>query len=133
YGGFDRHFARGGTRGMTQDEIARHVSSLGKWFQNMNLGCVWTAPNHALGNYPAEKWKRFEHSIPSDLTGKTVLDIGCNAGFYSLEMKRRGASRVLGIDFDPMYLEQARLAARLSGQDIEFQRSEEHTSELQSL
>jgi tRNA (mo5U34)-methyltransferase len=105
---------------MTRDEIAQHVSSLGEWFQNMNLGGVWTAPNHALGNYPAEKWKRFEHAIPSDLTGKTVLDIGCNAGFYSLEMKRRGASRVLGIDFDSMYLEQARLAARLSGQDIEF-------------
>ena len=30
------------------------------------------------------------------LRGNTVLDIGCNAGFYSIEMKRRGADRVLG-------------------------------------
>jgi tRNA (mo5U34)-methyltransferase len=106
---------------MTREEIARQISSLGDWFQNMELGGVWTAPNHALGNYPAEKWKSFQHAIPGDLTGKTVLDIGCNAGFYSLEMKRRGASRVLGIDFDNAYLEQARFAAGLSGLEIEFQ------------
>jgi len=34
------------------------------------------------------------------LRGKTVLDIGCNAGFYIIEMKRRGADRALGFDFD---------------------------------
>jgi tRNA (mo5U34)-methyltransferase len=106
---------------MNRDDIAQRISSLGEWFQNMNLGGVWTAPNHALGNYPAEKWKSFQHAIPAELTGRTVLDIGCNAGFYSLEMKRRGASRVLGIDFDSTYLDQARFAAKLSGFEIEFQ------------
>jgi tRNA (mo5U34)-methyltransferase len=35
-------------------------------------------------------------------------------------MKRRGASRVLGIDFDEDYLAQARFAAEVSGQEIEF-------------
>src|SRR5205085_10432039 len=62
-----------------------------------------------------------DHHLPKDLSGKTVLDIGCNAGFYSIEMKRRGASRVLGIDSDHRYLEQARLAADvLDFEDIEF-------------
>src|SRR5581483_507946 len=41
-------------------------------------------------------------------------------GFYSMEMKRRGADRVLGIDFDPVYLAQARFAAEVKGLDIEF-------------
>jgi tRNA (mo5U34)-methyltransferase len=50
-----------------------------------------------------------------------VLDIGCNGGFYSIEMKRRGADRVLGIDVDQRYLQQARLAAELSGVQIELQ------------
>jgi SAM-dependent methyltransferase len=36
--------------------------------------------------------------MPAALKGKTVLDIGCNAGFYAMEMKRRGADRVLGLD-----------------------------------
>jgi tRNA (mo5U34)-methyltransferase len=50
-----------------------------------------------------------------------VLDIGCNAGFYSIEMKRRGAKRVLGIDSDERYLAQARLASTALGEDgIEF-------------
>jgi tRNA (mo5U34)-methyltransferase len=49
-----------------------------------------------------------------------VLDIGCNAGFYSQEMKRRGASHVLGVDSDARYLAQARFAAEVAGLDIEF-------------
>lgn len=32
-----------------------------------------------------------------------MLDIGCNAGFYAMEMKRRGAERVLGTDTDEEY------------------------------
>jgi tRNA (mo5U34)-methyltransferase len=84
----------------------------------MDLAGVQTAPDHFLGDYPACKWRRFQGSIPADLTGKTVLDIGCNGGFYSIEMKRRGASRVVSIDSDPRYLEQARFAAEIAGVDI---------------
>ena len=51
-----------------------------------------------------------------------MLDIGCNAGFYSFEMKRRGAARVLGIDFDDYYLNQARFAAQVLALDVEFRR-----------
>src|SRR5215467_4898376 len=58
--------------------------------------------------------------IPADLSGKSVLDIGCNAGFYCLEFKKRGASRVLGLDVDERYLRQARFAAQVLGLDIEF-------------
>ena len=103
-----------------REEIARRIRELGEWFQNMELGGVPTAPLHFLGDYPAVKWRRFAHTIPQDLAGKTVLDIGCNAGFYSLEMKRRGAERVLGIDFDPVYLSQARFAAEVKGLNVEF-------------
>jgi tRNA (mo5U34)-methyltransferase len=68
-------------------------------------------------------WKRVAHSLPADLTGKSVLDIGCNAGFFSMEMKRRGADRVLGVDSDERYLAQARMATEVLGFDeIEFAR-----------
>ena len=102
------------------DAVRREAAALGDWFQNINLHGVWTAPNHFLGDYPGVKYARFADAIPRDLTGKTVLDIGCNAGFYSLEMKRRGAARVLGVDFDERYLAQARFAAKTLGLDIEF-------------
>jgi tRNA (mo5U34)-methyltransferase len=105
---------------MTEIEIKENVRKLGKWFHNINLRGVQTAPDHFLGDYPNLKYKRFTHAIPEDLAGKTVLDIGCNAGFYSIEMKRRGATHVLGIDSDPSYLAQARYAAEVLGVDIEF-------------
>ena len=108
---------------MSPDEIRRKAEALGPWFHNMEISeGVWTAPNHFLGNYPAIKWNNFSDAIPGDLTGKSVLDIGCNGGFYSIEMKKRGAERVIGIDFDDTYLAQARFAAEVTGHDIEFRK-----------
>jgi tRNA (mo5U34)-methyltransferase len=105
---------------MTQAEIRHRIAELGEWFQNLDLQGVPTAPNHFLGDYPNFKWRSFAHAIPADLTGMTVLDVGCNAGFYSLEMKRRGAARVVGIDSDASYLAQARFAAEVRAAQIEF-------------
>jgi len=102
------------------EDLRRRAAALGNWFHNIDLGGVNTAPDHFLGDYPTVKWRRFAHALPQDLTGRTVLDIGCNGGFYAIEMKRRGAARVLGIDSDPDYLAQARFAAEATGQDIEF-------------
>ncbi len=106
----------------TKDDIRKQVESLGPWFHNVNLGGVQTAPDHFLGDYPALKWRTFAHAVPQDLTGRTVLDVGCNAGFYSIEMKRRGAERVVGIDSDERYLAQARFAADVCGVDIELRK-----------
>lgn len=101
--------------------LPERVAALAPWFHNIDLGGVQTAPDHFLGNYPADKFARFSHALPADLEGRSVLDIGCNAGFYSVEMKRRGAGRVVGIDSDERYLAQARLAtAALGFDDVEF-------------
>lgn len=106
----------------TQERIRARAAELGPWFHNLELNGVSTAPDHFLGDYPKVKWQRFAHALPADLIGKSVLDIGCNAGFYCMEMKRRGAKRVLGVDFDEDYLAQARFAAEVEGLDIEFRR-----------
>src|SRR5690606_25415031 len=105
----------------TRQQIERQVARLGPWFHNLDLAGVVTAPEHFLGDYPRVKWRRFEHCRPADLRGKTVLDVGCNAGFYCLEMKRRGAAHVVGIDSDPRYLEQARFAAQVVGLAVDFE------------
>ncbi len=113
------------TRPLDPDQIRRRVEELGPWFHDLDLAGVRTAPDHFLFDYPAGKFRRFAHVLPDDLTGKSVLDIGCNAGFYSFEMKRRGAGRVLGIDHDERYLAQARFAAEVLGfDDVEFQAGE---------
>lgn len=107
----------------SSDAIRSEIEALGPWFHNLHLpGGVQTAPGHQYGDFPRFKWEQLAHAIPKDLSGWSVLDIGCNAGFYSMEMKRRGAERVVAIDSDEHYLRQARFAANVAGLDIEFRR-----------
>ena len=111
-------FVPTGSAGHLTEEIAR----LGPWFHNMAVGGCMTAPDHALGDFPSVKWHHLQQVVPADLQGKSVLDIGCNAGFYSQRFAERGASRVLGIDANSRYLEQAQFAANVNGCDIEFRK-----------
>jgi len=84
---------------------------LAPWFHNLHLpGGRQTAPHHPLGDFPRFKWDEIAPHLPGDLDGARALDIGCNAGFYSIELARRGAS-VLGVDVDDHFLAQARWAA----------------------
>ena len=98
------------------------VKELEPWFHNLHLpDGTQTAPDHFLGDFPSFKWENIKKAIPEDLSGWKVLDIGCNAGFYSIELAKRGAE-VVGIDLDEHYLKQARWSAKQFGLDdkIEF-------------
>lgn len=87
--------------------IEKKIVEIGPWFHNMHLpDGTQTAPDHPLGDFPDFKWKQISSLIPENLQGWSVLDIGCNAGFYSLELAKRGA-QVTGIDIDDHYLRQA--------------------------
>lgn len=98
------------------NDLRREAESLGPWFHNLHLpGGVETLPNHPYyGDFPRRKWVKIAPHIPEDLTGCTALDIGCNAGFYSFELARRGA-RVTAIDVNGHYLRQAAWAAEALG------------------
>ena len=94
-----------------RDDVERAIAELAPWFHNLHLPSGHqTAPDHPLGDFPAFKWAELAPALPDDLRGWRALDIGCNAGFYSFELARRGA-QVVGIDHDEHYLEQARWAA----------------------
>ena len=113
--------------GDARERRAREIAALGPWFHNLHLpDGTQTLPVHFLGgDFPTFKWRQIEPHLPARLDGWRVLDVGCNAGFYSFELARRGAS-VLGVDVEPHYLRQARWAAReygLEGQ-VEFRRME---------
>lgn len=93
------------------NKLEKKIAELGPWFHNLHLpDKTQTAPEHPLGDYPSFKWEQISSFIPENLSGKQVLDIGCNAGFYSFEFAKRGA-KVTGLDTDQHYLNQANWAA----------------------
>lgn len=95
--------------------LEREVARLGPWFHNLHLpDGTRTAPRHPLGDFPSFKWREIAPHLPDDLSNWNALDIGCNAGFYSFELARRGAE-VTAVDLDLHYLEQARWAAQKMG------------------
>ena len=113
----------GDTRDQHQASIRDEVEHLRPWFHNLHLpDGTQTAPDHFLGDFPAYKWQELDAALPADLRGWSALDVGCNAGFYSFELARRGA-QVRGIDSSAHYLAQARWAASRFGLEncVEFE------------
>ncbi len=71
-----------------QDEI----NSI-NWYHRIDLGdCYTPGANYLLQNKPEDIF------IPNDLSGKSVLDVGCWDGYYSFECEKRNAERVVASD-----------------------------------
>lgn len=82
------------------ETLQKVIDRLGPWFHDFELTPgLSTNPNNR--DSQKNKWKFLEPFIPKDLGDKTVLDIGCNSGFFSFEMKQRNATRVVGTDIMP--------------------------------
>jgi tRNA (mo5U34)-methyltransferase len=98
---------------MSTAPLTREIEKLGPWFHNLHLpDGTQTAPEHFLGDFPHYKWQEIAYHLPERLDGWKALDIGCNAGYYSFELAKRGAE-VTAIDIDDRYLKQARWAANV--------------------
>ncbi|HZI19893.1 MAG TPA: DUF1698 domain-containing protein [Pyrinomonadaceae bacterium] len=111
---------------MTRDEIIAGLERLRPWFHRIDLGGgLFTKTESVMGepvDHPAGPWETIGRCIPADLAGKSVLDVGCNAGFYAFEAKRRGAARVVGVDGQRQHVRQALLVRKALGLDVEFRR-----------
>lgn len=103
-----RHRVESGSE-EAREQLVEMMEKLGPWYHNLNFSGIDTNPDDP--DYPARRWRVLEPFVPKDLRGKTVLDIGCNAGYLSLEMKKRGAERVISIDFMAHLVGQVRFAS----------------------
>ncbi|MBV8199630.1 MAG: DUF1698 domain-containing protein [Acidobacteria bacterium] len=112
-------------RGMTGEQLAEEVERLRPWFHAIELPHGVATKRESAGtepaDHPAGTWEVVRRQLPS-LAGKSVLDVGCGAGFYSVEAKRLGAARVLGVDARQHEIRQALLVRRALGLDIELRR-----------
>ena len=74
----------------------------------------WRLVNTTLRKAVFERYAiTFERA--GDVTGKDVLDVGCGSGVYSVDFARRGARRVVGVDFSENMLARARREAEQHG------------------
>jgi tRNA (mo5U34)-methyltransferase len=111
---------------MMREQIQGELKRLAPWFHRIDLGDgLYTKTESVMGepvDHPLGPWQTIQTLIPRDLSGKTVLDVGCNAGFYAFETKRRGASRVLGVDGQRQHVRQGLFVRKVLGLDVEFRR-----------
>jgi tRNA (mo5U34)-methyltransferase len=100
--------------------LQERVASFPRWHYEIDLDGVRTPifePSHA--NRHAQRRRYFFDPLVQlcggSLAGKRVLDLGCNAGFWSLAAAEAGADFVLGIDGRQMHVDQANLVFEAKG------------------
>jgi len=114
--GFERRY--------DSEEILRKIEELGKetpWFHCVDLGRGINTMEERVPHLQ-NLWDRISKYIPNDLSGKSVLDIGCNAGFFSVQCKKKRADYVLGLDLSDGFLKQAEFVRDMLNLDIEYKK-----------
>jgi len=104
------------------------LDALGWWYQNFQLpNGLWTGDGAEPAYNPEPRWRLIEPYVPADISGCTVLDLGGNAGYFSIQMKLRGAARCVLVDPFPEFLRQAEFAARQFDVSMDFVCEDAHT------
>jgi tRNA (mo5U34)-methyltransferase len=105
---------------LSEEELLARIAAVPVWFHNIELAPGIVTPGR---DNSATKLQRL--NIPEDLSGKRVLDIGANDGFFSFLCERRGAT-VIAIDHNPT--PGFRVAHEVLGSKVEF-----HTLDIYDL
>jgi tRNA (mo5U34)-methyltransferase len=121
------------------EELRRRISAFPRWHYRFEFANGVSTPvgDRAQINRQRQRYAYFFERLLTaaggSLRGRRVLDLGCNAGFWSLAAHDAGAEFVMGIDFNEEYIEQARLVFEASGVDshgYQFQQGDVFTQQL---
>jgi len=108
--------------------IRERVRALGWWYQCFELpGGVMTSPGEPPAYRPETRWNLLQPYVPADLRGKTVLDVGGNAGYFSVQMMKRGAAHCTIVEPFLEFAEQARFVGDLHGYEFNVVTEDVHT------
>ena len=97
---------------MNDNEILKKINQFDRWHYQFELGSH-TTPIFDEGHINRHNQRKsyfFDALVKSQggsLTGKRVLDLGCNAGFWSLAAIENGCEYVLGVDGRLFHIDQA--------------------------
>ena len=98
----------------SREEVQALVDEGGFYYQNIELP-------YGLETGGTDRSPTLHAIFPDDMTGKTVLDLGCKFGYFCFEALKRGAKRAVGVDVDPYSLERARRLADCLGLPATFE------------
>lgn len=100
--------------------LRQRIAAFPRWHYEFDLDGIRTpvaVPGHEVRH--AERRRYFFDPLVrlcgGSLRGRSVLDLGCNAGFWSLAAVEHGCDRVCGIDGRAMHVEQAELVFEVKG------------------
>jgi len=107
---------------MTDSDLAARIAAFPRWHYAFDLrGHSTATPGITRVRRHAQRLAYLLDPLVAacggSLAGLRVLDLGCNAGFWSLAALRRGADFVLGVDARAMHLGQAALVFEVEGID----------------
>lgn len=111
---------------MRAEEIERKIGSFPRWHYEFDLRGHKTPiyqekARHRHRNRAAYFFDTAVSLFGGSLEGKRVLDLGCNAGWWSLKAMEAGADYVLGIDGREMHVEQSRFVFEALGiEDVRY-------------
>jgi SAM-dependent methyltransferase len=114
------------------DRLRERVEAFPTWHYEFDLNGVRTPifDPRFLNRHEQRKSYFFTPLVQlysGSLVGKRVLDLACNAGFWSLQAIEAGAQFVLGVDGRQMHIDQARLVFDAKGVEpsrYRFERSD---------
>lgn len=99
---------------MNKEDKIKFVESH-RWYQQMNLGDGIVTPGTFNCQEALPKLQ-----FPEDFRKKAYCDIGCNAGFFVLEAKKRGSPFAVGIDKEGEQIEKAITIADMLGVRVNY-------------
>jgi 2-polyprenyl-3-methyl-5-hydroxy-6-metoxy-1,4-benzoquinol methylase len=107
---------------MDSQELRERVEAFPTWHYEFDLGDVTTPVNEKqkVNRHIQRKRIGFDPLVRvagGSLRGKRVLDLGCNAGYWSLAAIEADADLVFGIDGRQMHVDQANLVFEAKGID----------------
>jgi len=123
---------------MTKEEKIKLMETVPYWWHYIDLGDEVMTPGtqggKGQGKENATTRKLSYLKLPEDLTGKTVLDLGCSDGFFSFECKKRGAKRVVAVDNPKVNNSKAFVTARkIFGANIQIILSDIYDLDIKKL
>jgi len=93
---------------MQNKKLEDEIRSLDPWYQKLTLDGILTSIKGTQYSGMEESvkiWEKINTLIPN-FKNKKIIDIGCNAGYYSIRSAQYGA-KVIGIEFDDNFYKQA--------------------------